>query len=121
MIEGEIVDKLVELYLHPLRAAGVDTVILGCTHYPLLHSAIRAFLGQDVAPAVPTPPGDKRFKNPAWNDGTVFDFIKQSYLLTANFLNDMVSDVEGVDPEQLLQGPQGAQTRRRGVRPHDAS
>ncbi len=32
-----------------------------------------------------------------------------------------LNDVKGVDPEQLLQGPQGAQTRRRGVRPHDAS
>lgn len=35
-------------YLPPLRAAGVDTVILGCTHYPLLSEVIREFVGEDV-------------------------------------------------------------------------
>jgi glutamate racemase len=40
---------IVEEYLTPLCSDGVDTVILGCTHYPLLRSAIAAFLGPDVA------------------------------------------------------------------------
>jgi glutamate racemase len=38
-----------EEYLAPLKAAGVDTVLLGCTHYPLLSSAIRYVMGPDVA------------------------------------------------------------------------
>lgn len=38
----------VEEYLTPIKAAGVDTLLLGCTHYPLLESAIRAFLGDDI-------------------------------------------------------------------------
>ncbi|HEX3328032.1 MAG TPA: glutamate racemase [Actinomycetota bacterium] len=44
-------DELVaaaEAYLAPLRASGVDTVILGCTHYPLLSGVIRYVLGDDV-------------------------------------------------------------------------
>ncbi|MDL2293571.1 glutamate racemase [Ruminococcaceae bacterium OttesenSCG-928-D13] len=45
-------DPLVELtvveYLAPLKAAGVDTLILGCTHYPLLAGAIGAYMGPDV-------------------------------------------------------------------------
>ncbi len=49
MFEGEITDKVVELYLGPLRAQGVDTVILGCTHYPLLIKPIQRFLGSEVA------------------------------------------------------------------------
>lgn len=48
MLSGEIVNKVVELYLAPLRAQGIDTVILGCTHYPLLIDAIRDYLGPDV-------------------------------------------------------------------------
>ena len=32
---------MVEHYLEPLAAAGVDTLILGCTHYPLLAGVIR--------------------------------------------------------------------------------
>ncbi|MCI2046463.1 MAG: glutamate racemase [Faecalibacterium sp.] len=48
--DGNPVAKLViEEYLTPVRAAGVDTLILGCTHYPLLKSMIGAFMGPDVA------------------------------------------------------------------------
>jgi glutamate racemase len=35
-------------YLVPLRAAGVDTLILGCTHYPLLSGLIQVVMGPDV-------------------------------------------------------------------------
>lgn len=38
-----------EDYLAPLKAARVDTVLLGCTHYPLLSAAIRVVMGPDVA------------------------------------------------------------------------
>jgi len=48
MLEGEIVDKVVELYLTELRLKEIDTVILGCTHYPFLAPAIQKFLGQHV-------------------------------------------------------------------------
>jgi glutamate racemase len=33
----------------PLKAAGVDTVILGCTHYPLITPMLRRLLGPQVA------------------------------------------------------------------------
>jgi glutamate racemase len=49
MLNGEIVEKVIELYLADIRRRGVDTVILGCTHYPLLVESIRAFLGEGVA------------------------------------------------------------------------
>jgi len=35
-------------YLAPLQAAGVDALILGCTHYPFLEPVIREILGEDV-------------------------------------------------------------------------
>jgi glutamate racemase len=35
-------------YLRPVRDAHVDTLILGCTHYPLLSADIEAYLGPDV-------------------------------------------------------------------------
>ncbi|WP_040594916.1 glutamate racemase [Timonella senegalensis] len=35
-------------YLEPVKAAGVDTLILGCTHYPLLAGAISYVMGEDV-------------------------------------------------------------------------
>lgn len=48
MFSGEIVDKLVELYLTSLKNLDIDTVVLGCTHYPLLKNAIQKFLGEGV-------------------------------------------------------------------------
>ena len=40
--------KLAEGYLGPIREAGVDTLVLGCTHYPLLTGAISYVMGEDV-------------------------------------------------------------------------
>ena len=46
-------DRLIELaaeeYLPALKAAGVDTLALGCTHYPLLAEVIGQVMGADVA------------------------------------------------------------------------
>jgi len=36
-------------YLSPLLRRGIDTLVLGCTHYPLLKRAIRAVTGDEVA------------------------------------------------------------------------
>src|SRR6185437_5267138 len=55
------------------------------------------FLGGEAEPVVETPKGDRRFKDSAWNDNTLFDFIKQSYLLTARWMQSTVKDVEGLD------------------------
>lgn len=53
----EAMQTAIAAYCQPLRAAGVDTVILGCTHYPLLTAQLQAELGPAVRlinPAVAT-------------------------------------------------------------------
>jgi glutamate racemase len=40
--------ELAELYLQPLKDADVDTLVLGCTHYPLLAGAIQYVMGESV-------------------------------------------------------------------------
>src|SRR5690606_38781213 len=42
-------------------------------------------------------PGDRRFAAREWRDNEMFFFIKQSYLLTANAMQDMVGDLNGLD------------------------
>jgi len=37
-----------EEYLAPLRSAEIDTLVLGCTHYPLMSAAIQYVMGEDV-------------------------------------------------------------------------
>ena len=47
--DGNPVTKLIIAeYLQELKDAGVDTLILGCTHYPLLKKMIGDFMGGDV-------------------------------------------------------------------------
>lgn len=46
---GRQILGLAETYLEPLREAGVDTVVLGCTHYPLLSGVIQLVMGEDVS------------------------------------------------------------------------
>ena len=43
-----VVETVAEEYLAPLRQAGVDTLILGCTHYPLLSDVIARTMGPEV-------------------------------------------------------------------------
>jgi polyhydroxyalkanoate synthase len=64
----------------------------------LWQSAARKAGGQSVEPVVVPAKGDKRFNDPDWADNPVFDVIKQSYLLTSNWLNALVSEVDNVDP-----------------------
>ncbi len=43
--------------------------------------------------------GDRRFKAPIWQDSALFDFIKQSYLLTSQWMQKAVHSVEGLDDD----------------------
>ena len=51
----------------------------------------------------PTPPmaaparNDKRFKDRDWQENTVFDFLKQFYLISANWAQDFVNNADGLD------------------------
>jgi poly[(R)-3-hydroxyalkanoate] polymerase subunit PhaC len=55
------------------------------------------FLGGAAEPLIEPGPGDRRFRDQAWDENTLFDYIKQSYLLTARWLQNTVRQVEGID------------------------
>ncbi|HEX4198218.1 MAG TPA: class I poly(R)-hydroxyalkanoic acid synthase, partial [Caulobacteraceae bacterium] len=64
----------------------------------LWKSTTRRMAGETPEPVVEPGKGDKRFTDPDWSENPVFDVMKQSYLLTANWLNGLVAEVDGVDP-----------------------
>ena len=65
----------------------------------LWRSTTLRMLGEQ-APAVAEPAkDDRRFKDDAWRDLQVFDFIKQSYLLTSRWMQATVGEVEGLDAQ----------------------
>jgi glutamate racemase len=49
MLDAEATRLIAAGYLAPLRGKGIDTLILGCTHYPLLRSIIEDVMGPGVA------------------------------------------------------------------------
>ncbi len=44
----QVAEQIVAEYLAPIRAKGVDTLILGCTHYPLLRDVVGHYMGHGV-------------------------------------------------------------------------
>ncbi|MEY2479248.1 MAG: glutamate racemase [Verrucomicrobiota bacterium] len=48
LLEDKVTDQVIARYLEPMIAEGIDTLVLGCTHYPLLAPAIARSLGDDV-------------------------------------------------------------------------
>lgn len=47
-LDDELTDRVIAKYLEPLVREGIDTLVLGCTHYPLLIPAIERVLGESV-------------------------------------------------------------------------
>jgi len=63
----------------------------------LLGHSVRRALGEDVEPVVEPDQSDARFKDEDWSQRQYFDFLKQAYLLTANWLEEVVEKTEGLD------------------------
>lgn len=107
-----VVEQIAEEYLAPLRDAGVDTLIMGCTHYPLLTEVVGKIMGEGVElinagaeaawelkrtlTATDTLAGDREGAYKLYASDIAGDFAA----LAGQFLNDTVPAVEGVDIDQ---------------------
>jgi len=91
---GEVMSRLVAQPDRMMRAQAD----LFTRYMDLWHATTKRMTGETQDPVVQPIKGDKRFLDPAWSSNPMFDVMKQSYLLTANWLNDLVGEVEGVEP-----------------------
>ena len=97
-VAGAMGEVMAALARQPERIVQAQTDLYA-RYMDLWRNAAMAAVGQPAAtPVVAPAKGDKRFADPDWTSNPVFDVIKQSYLITSNWLNDLVSGVEGVDP-----------------------
>jgi polyhydroxyalkanoate synthase len=71
---------------------------MGKAYLDLWGSAMRRMAGEDAKPAIEPSPRDKRFQDPEWKTNQFFDFVKQLYLLTTQWAQDLVRNAEGLDP-----------------------
>src|SRR5579872_3612972 len=66
-------------------------------HLTLWQRTSERLMGHKVEPVVEASPDDRRFRDREWSDNAVFDYIKQSYLLAARFIQGAVKETGGLD------------------------
>ena len=64
----------------------------------LWQNTARRMMGMDTPSVIEADPKDRRFRDDAWRENEVFDFIRQSYLLSARYVQEVVTQVDGLDP-----------------------
>ena len=79
------------------RAADLQ-LKMGKAYLDLWGSTVRRMAGEDAKPAIEASPRDKRFQDPEWKSNQFFDFVKQLYLLTTQWGQELVRNAEGLDP-----------------------
>ncbi|NVK36109.1 MAG: class I poly(R)-hydroxyalkanoic acid synthase [Rhodobacteraceae bacterium] len=64
----------------------------------LWNSSLKRMMGEeDETEAAPVTKTDKRFADPDWQENQFFDFIRQLYLITSKWAEDMVQEAHGLD------------------------
>jgi polyhydroxyalkanoate synthase len=90
-------EVMTRLAAQPDRLMRAQADLFG-QYMELWQTAARRAAGEEVAPVVAPAAGDKRFNDPDWASNPMFDLMKQSYLLSSNWLNGLIAEVDGVDP-----------------------
>ncbi len=82
----------------PARLAQAQTK-LAKDYSELWDRSMQRLMGKHVDPLKTPKPGDKRFQDEDWSENPVFDFIKQAYLVTTDWAEEIVEQSEGVEEE----------------------
>jgi polyhydroxyalkanoate synthase subunit PhaC len=92
------VGQVAEYWLSdPQRALELQTS-LGRAYLDLWAGAVKRMAGETPEPVATPAPKDNRFSDPEWSSNQFFDFLKQAYLLTAQWGDRLVKDAAGIDP-----------------------
>jgi polyhydroxyalkanoate synthase len=90
--------KVAEYWLtDPARAVELQSS-LGRAYLDLWGSAVKRLAGETHEPAVRPDPRDRRFADPEWSSNQFFDFVKQAYLLSSQWADDLVKNAKDLDP-----------------------
>ena len=80
----------------PQRAIELQTR-LGKAYLDLWAAGAKRLAGEAASPVAAPASTDKRFADPEWSSNQFYDFLKQGYLLTTQWANQLVSDASGLD------------------------
>lgn len=110
---SKVAYMVAEEYLEPLKDHGVDSLVMGCTHYPLLKKVIGDIMGPDVvlinpaeetARALKTVLGEKKIENNKGREAVYKYYVSDNpdkfSRVGNNFLNSEISNIEKIDIEK---------------------
>lgn len=95
-IGGAFIEMTARLMANPVKLyeAQID---LWQRYVALWQNVTNRAWGLTDKPLITPAPDDRRFKDAAWGENQLFDFIKQSYLLSARWLQTTIENIEGLD------------------------
>ena len=94
-IARAFMDMWAKLLANPMALAQAQ-MSMYFDYLRLWQSSWLKLLGQTAEPVAAPAQGDNRFKDEDWQNNFVFDYLKQSYLIAARHIHDVVSGVEGL-------------------------
>ena len=97
-IGGAFMEMTTRLMANPARLMEAQLGFWN-DYMSLWQSAARRLMGMETRPVIEGDPKDRRFKDDAWKENEVFDFIRQSYLLSARYVQDVVKQADGMDAQ----------------------
>jgi len=92
------IGRVAEYWLSDPQRAVELQASLGRAYLDLWAGAVKRMAGEPSAPVAVPDAADKRFADQEWSSNQFFDFLKQAYLLTADWANKLVKDATGVEP-----------------------
>jgi len=95
-VSGAFMEALSKMMADPAKIVQAQ-VDLWQNYAALWQHTAQRMMGQQAEPVAEPSAGDRRFRHSEWDQNVVFDFIKQSYLLTARWLQSSVKEIEGLD------------------------
>ena len=93
---GAFIELTGKMMADPVSLIKAQTSLWQQYLYLWQNSTLR-LMGAKTDDPIKPQPSDKRFKDPDWQNNPVFDYIKETYLLTSNWLNKQVENVQGMD------------------------
>lgn len=86
--EHQVTEEIIDYYLDSMKKTDIDAMILGCTHYPLLRSKIRSYMGEEIQIVNPAYETAMDLKRLLEEQDMVNDGIKAPYSSYEFFVSD---------------------------------
>ncbi|MFY9874460.1 MAG: hypothetical protein WAL20_02255, partial [Rhodomicrobium sp.] len=95
-IAQAFIDMMAKMLANPHKLARAQ-MNLFWDYYSLWQHATMRFMGLSPEPVAAPHQDDKRFQDELWEEHFLFNFIKQSYLITTRHIHNVVQNVEGME------------------------